>query len=183
MASITTNRARRCKNALGGVKAAFLAPYKKALRSQIIYDKVSLLKYPLTYVYQFDLISGTAFEQQQQENGGGKYFDVSLSLTFNKITVFDNLQFQKLLNKDYLMVIQDFNDNYFLLGFRNGLIAESLKTSTTQYTIDFTGMEEELAPFVNDIMFEDIVIADYENYIFQDETNFIFQDDTNYIFQ
>lgn len=183
MVDITSGRKRFCKSTIGGVKAAFLAPYRKVARSEIIYDRVSLFQFPETIIYKFDLITGTAFVQNQNEDEGGKYFDISLTLTFNKITVFDNMQFQKLLRKDYFIIIEDFNGNYFLLGFRNGLTAESLKTSTTQYTIDFSGQEVEFAPFVNEIMGTDFIIFDGDNYIFQDDTNYIFQDDTNYLFQ
>ena len=183
MVPITANRRVQCKSTIGGIKKAFLAPYKKVQRSEIIYDGVSLLGFPETFFYTFDLIQGPAFLQQQNENEGGKYFDVSLSLNFNKITAFDNLQFQKLLKKDYFLIVLDSNDNYFLLGFRNGITAESLKTTTTQFTIDFKGMEEEFAPFVNDIMGTDIITVEGLNYIFQDGNDFIFQNDTNYIFQ
>ncbi len=183
MVSVTANRKVHCKNTTGGIKAVFMAPYKKLQRSMIIYDGVSLLQFPETFFYRFDLVHGTSFLQQQNHDEGGKYFDVSLTLTFNRITAFDNLQFQKLLNKDYFLVVLDSNGNYFLLGFRNGVTAGSIKTSSTQYTIDFTGQEEELAPFVNDIMGTGIINVEGVNYIFQDDRDLIFQDDKNYIFQ
>lgn len=181
---LSANRERHCKSLLGGIRAAYLAPYKKVYRSEINYDGVSLFEFPETNVYKFDLVSGDAFEQRHTENEGGKYYEINLSLTFNKITAFDNMEFQKMLKKDYFIILQDNNGNYFLSGFRNGLTAERLEKSVTQYKIDFVGMEEEMAPFVNDIMYLDFIVVDgVENYIFQDDTNFIFQDDTNYIFQ
>lgn len=183
MASITINRPRHCKQTIGGIRSVLLAPYKNLKRSQIVYDGVSLTQFPETFFYRFDLAQGAAFVQQQNQNEGGKYFDISLSLTFNKITAFDNLQFQKLLKKDYFLVILDSNGNYFLLGFRNGVIAGGIKTNGTQYTIDFTGQEEELAPFVDDIIESGIITVEGVNYIFQDGKDYIFQDDTNYIFQ
>lgn len=183
MAFITQGRAKRCKKSLGGVKAAYLAPYKLVRRSEIEYDKVTLTQFPKTLVYKFDLVAGTVLEQRQADGDGGKYFDVGITLTFNKITAFDNVQFQKLLNKDYFMIIEDWNGNLFLLGFRNGVTARSIKTSITQYTIDLDGQEEEIAPFVTGLMGGSFIVVDGEDYIFQDDTNFIFQDDTNYIFQ
>lgn len=177
------NRKRQCKNTLGGLKNAYLAPFKKVLRSEIVYDGVSLTQFPETYVYKFELVPGHVFEQKQNVEDGGKYYDVGLMLNFNKITPFDNLQFQKLLKKDYFIVVEDNNGNFFLLGFRNGVTAARLQRTDTQYSIDFIGMEEEPAPFVTDIMNDDIIIFDGLNYIFQDDTDFIFQDDTNYIFQ
>lgn len=181
---LSANRKRVCKGLLGGIRAAFLAPYKKVYRSEINYDGVSLFEFPETNVYKFDLVSGDVFEQKHNENEGGKYYEINLTLTFNKITAFDNTQFQRMLKKDYFIILQDNNGNFFLSGFRNGLTAEKLDRSITQYKIDFVGMEEEMAPFVNDIMYEDFIVVDGNvNYIFQDDTDFIFQDDTNYIFQ
>lgn len=178
-----TNRLRKCKDSQGGIKNIYLAPYRVLQRSEITFDGASISVFPTTYVYKFELLPGSSFEQKQAENEGGKYYDVNLNVTFNKITLFDNNQFQKLLRKDYFIIVQDNNNNYFLLGFRNGITAEQLNKNITQYTIDFVGQEVEMAPFVNDIIGVDIIIADGENYIFQDDTNFIFQDDTNYIFQ
>ncbi len=180
---IQYGRARQCKDTVGGIKAAFLAPYRKVRRSEYVYDGASLLEFPETFIYKFDLVGPQSFGQDLQRADGGKYFDIKLSLTFNKITVFDNLQFQKLLRKDYFIIIQDRNNNYFLLGFHNGMRAESLKTTTTQYVIDFTGEEMEIVPFVNDLIGVNFLIYDGVNYIFQDDIDFIFQDDFNYIFQ
>lgn len=183
MVSITQNRPRYCKRNLGGIRAVYMAPYRKLLRSEITYDGVSLTQFPETLFYPFELVQGQAFTQEQVIDDGGKFFDVSLTVVFNKITPFDNLQFQKLLKKDYFLIVQDSNDNYFLLGFRNGVTAETLRTTTTQYTITFAGQEEEFAPFVNDIMGTDIITIEASNYIFQDGQNYTFQDDYNYIFQ
>jgi len=180
---ITQGRERKCKNTIGGVKAAYLAPYKKVLRSEIVYDKVSLTEFPQTFVYKFDLISGDVFNQDQNDAEGGKFFNQDIELTFNKISAFDNLQFQRMLRKDYFIVIQDNNNNYFLMGFRNGLTADSLDTSTNQqYKIKFSGMEEEFAPFCEELIGTDIIIVDGFNKVFQDDYNFVFQDDFNYIF-
>jgi len=183
MEAISAGRKRQGKKTIGGIRAVYLAPFRKVQRSQITYDGVSLTRLPTTYVYKFELAPGTSFEQKHSDSDGGKYFDIQMSLNFNKISAFDNLNFQKLLRKDYWMVIQDNNGNYFLSGFRNGLTGSSLKTTTVQYTIDFEGQETEFAPFVNDIIGTDIIIVDGDNYVFQDNNDFYFQDDQNYIFQ
>jgi len=89
-----------------------------------------------------------------------------------------------LLRKDYFLIVQDNNDNYFLAGFRNGLTAEKLEQKSNQYTINFVGQEEEFAPYVNDLMGTTfIVIGEIDDYYFQDGDNYYFQDDYNYIFQ
>jgi len=181
---ITQNRAKGCKDTIGGITNVYLAPYKKALRSEIEYDGVSLTEFPQTFVYKFELVSTDVFTQSGEEESGGKFYNQVLELTFNKISAFDNLQFQKLLRKDYFIVVQDKNNNYFLLGFRNGLICEKLDKGTDQqYKLSFTGMEEEFAPFCESLIGTDIIIVDGYNKVFQNDDNFIFQNDYNYIFQ
>lgn len=180
---ITSGRLKKCKDTIGGIKNAYLAPYKKVLRSEIIYDGISLTQFPQTFIYKFELVATDNFTQNGNENEGGKFYDQTIELTFNKISAFDNLQFQKLLKKDYFIVVEDKNGNFFLLGFRNGLIAEKLDTGTNQqYKISFSGQEVEFAPFCEDLINTDFIIVEFLNKIFQDEENFIFQDDYNYIF-
>ena len=183
MAFITQGRVRGCKNTIGGIKSIYLAPYFKVLRSEVIYDGVTITQFPETVFYKFEIAPSDAFTQTQTESEGGKYYEVSLSVNFNKISLFDNNNLQKLLRKDYFLIVEDNNFNFFLLGFRNGITAESLRVKTTQYTIDFTGQEENIAPFVTGIMGTDIIIFDGDNKVFQDGNNFIFEDNNNYIFQ
>ncbi len=181
---INGGRLKVCKDTIGGLKNVYLAPYKKVFRNEVVYDGVNLTEFPQTFVYKFELVSTDVFQQDGTEDEGGKFYDQTLEITFNKITAFDNLQFQKLLKKDYFIVVEDKNENFFLMGFRNGLFAEKLEKSTTQqYKITFKGTEEDLAPFCEQIMNTSIIIVDGYNKIFQDDTNFIFQNDFNYIFQ
>lgn len=184
MVSITQSRNRRCKNTLGGIKSAYLAPYFKIPRSEVEYDGVTITEFPETVFYEFELTGGNTYEQTQTENDGGKFFDIGLTLTFNKLSIFDNINLQKLLKKDYFIVVEDNNGNFFLLGFRNGLTADSLISGTnpSQYTLDWSGQEEEIAPIVTGIMGTGIIIFDGIDYIFQNDDNYYFQDGNNYIF-
>lgn len=180
---ITAGREMQCKNTIGGLKNAYLTPYKKINRSEIIYDGVSVTAFPETFIYKFELISSDIFTQDGTENEGGKFYNQNIGLTFNKITAFDNLNFQRLLKKDYFMVVEDHNSNFFLLGFRNGITAEKIEVGTSQqYKIDFTAQEEEIAPFCETLIGTDLIIIDSFNKVFQNDYNFIFQNDFNYIF-
>ncbi len=180
---ITASRPRKCKDTIGGIRNVYLAGYKKIPRSEITYDGVNITEFPQTFIYKFELVSTDTFEQQGDEQDGGKYYNQVLELTFNKISAFDNLQFQKMLKKDFFIVVEDNNGNFFLLGFRNGMTAEKLDTgSAQQYKITFTGMEEDKAPFCETLIGTDLIIVDGINKVFQDENNFVFQDDKNYIF-
>lgn len=181
---IIQGREIQCKTQIGGIKNAYIASYIPVTRSSITYDGISLTTFPQTFVFKFELLSGEVFQQQMNDGDGGKYYDINITLNFFKISAFDNLQFQRLLKKDWFLVIQDNNNNYFLLGFRNGLICEKLDSETNQkYSLTFTGQEEELAPFCDDLINTDLIIVDFYNKIFQEGSNFIFQDGSNNIFQ
>jgi hypothetical protein len=184
MKEITNGRNKQCKNAVGGVKSVYLAPYKKVTRSNITYNGVELTGFPQTFIYKFEMLGASTFSQSQQITDGGKSYNQSLSLNFSKISAFDNVNFSKLLKKDYFIVVEDYNDNFFLMGFRNGAESETLTISTNQtYNISFSGQEENIAPFCNNLINTSLIIFDGFNYIFNDSTNYIFQNDNNYIFQ
>ena len=182
--NINNGRDKICKNLAGGIRAVYLAPYKKVTRSNIAYDGIELTVFPQTFIYKFKMIGNTTFVQSQQENDGGKSFSQSITLNFSKISAFDNIQFSKLLRKDYFIVVEDNNNNFLLLGFRNGLECESIKTSSDQnYEIAFKGEEENFAPFCDQLINNNLIVIEGQNYIFQDNENYIFQNDNNYIFQ
>jgi hypothetical protein len=181
---ITQGRLKQFKRQIGGVKSAYIASYVPFSRSQIVYDGVSLFSFPQTFIYKFDLISGESFQQNMNDSDGGKYYDISITLNFFKISSFDNLQFQKMLRRDWYIVIQDNNNNYFLLGFRNGMTCEKLDSNTShKYSLTFTGQEEDAAPFCDELINNDFIIVDFYNKVFQNNDNFIFQNGDNYIFQ
>jgi hypothetical protein len=179
---VSAGRKKQCKNIVGGIRAIYLASFIKAKRSEIVYDKVSLTQFPQTFFYKFQSEVNSSFSQNQKENEGGKFYEQSLSLTFNKVTAFDNLNFSKFLNKEYLCVVQDRNDNYFMAGFRNGLICEKLDINNNTYTMNFEGMETELAPFCDALIGSSIVELENANRVFQNNDNYIFQDNENYKF-
>lgn len=180
MVFINSNRSIQCKNTLGGVKNAYLAPYKKVLRSQIIYDGKELTQFPQTFIYKFELVNG-GFEQSQEESDGGKFYNQRITLNFNKISIFDNINFSKLLRKDYFLVLEDRNGNFFLMGFRNGASCDKLDVNLTSYTLTFEAKEEEFAPYCSSLIGTDLVPVDYENHVFENDDNYIFENDDNYI--
>lgn len=181
---ITSGRIRQCKQQLGGLKSCYIASFVNVSRTQITYDGVSLTQFPQTFIYKFDLVAADVFEQSMSTDDGGKFYEQNISITFNKISAFDNLQFQKLLKRDWFIVVQDRNNNYFLMGFRNGVSSDKIDVGTNQqYKISFTGQEEESAPFCDELINNDLIIVDFYNNIFQNEDNFIFQNGDNYIWQ
>lgn len=182
--NIETGRLKNCKGSLGGIKSVYIAPYKKVLRSEIITDGVTITGFPVTFIYEFVLLGDLAFNQNESKNDGGKYQEISLSLNFKDVNAFDNSRFQKMLNRDYFVVILDRNGNYFLSGLQNGLTCETLKAGADNiYSLTFAGQELERAQFCEDLIGTSLIPVTSINYIFENNDNHIFENNDNQILQ
>lgn len=169
-----------CKNSITGVKRVFLTPYVKIQRSQYTYNGVRLSKFTLTYLHQFDFKTQANFNQSLEIKDGNTFFIQTLSLTFNKQTEFDNLNFQKIIKREFRIVVEMKSGDFFLMGFKNGVSADKLELSENQqYSISFKGMEEDLVPYINTLIGTDFIIYKDFNLLFQDGTNQTFQNNTN----
>jgi hypothetical protein len=182
---LTRGRKKHCKNTIGGVKALYIASYKKVNRSEILYDGVEISEFPKTFIYKFEAKKGSIFSQTQKDSDGGKSFIQKISISFNGISAFDNSLFKKMLLQDYFIVVEDYLKNFFLAGFRNGLACEKIDLSTNDiYNISFSGEEIEFAPFCSGIIGSDLIVVDFFDYYFENKTdNFFLEDKTkNFIF-
>lgn len=146
---------RKCKDSLGGLKKVYLFPYVKYSRSQIVLNGNILVTYPNTNIYEFEVETNPSVSQTQSEENGGKYFSISLSLDLTNTLGYD---FEKVLNKDYNIIIEDRNGKLRFLGNRNGLECISLnydtggsKNSFSGLKLSFEGKEENEAWFINDL--------------------------------
>lgn len=146
---------RKCKYSLGGLKKVYLFPYVKYSRSQIVLNGNILVTYPITTIYEFEVETNPSVSQTQSEENGGKYFSISLSLDLPNTLGYD---FQKVLNKDYNIIVEDRNGKLRFLGNRNGLECTSLnydtgssKNSFSGLKLSFEGKEENEAWFINDL--------------------------------
>lgn len=182
---IEQGRKKKCKGTLGGVRSVFIAPYKKVLRSQIVTNGVEVTGFPVTFIYEFVVLGDLNFTQNENQNEGGKFQEISLSLNFKGVNAFDNSRFQKMINRDYFIVILDRNGNYFLAGLNNGLSCDTLKCGSDDiYSVSFSGQEIEKAPFCNKLIEEEILIPiEKFYYIWQNNDNRIFQNNDNQILQ
>ena len=175
-------RDKVCKDSITGVKRVYIAPYVKVPRSQYTYNGVRLTNFPLTYFYKFDFNTQASFTQSLEIKEGNTFYNQSLSLTFNKASEYDNLNFQKLTKKDFRIVLEMKNGDFLLMGFKNGVTADKLETSESrQYQISFKGIEEDLSPYITTIFSNKIVVIDGLNAILQNNNNLVFQNNTNFI--
>lgn len=181
---LDNGRAKVCKETQGGFNSVFIAPYKKVLRSEIVSDGVEITGFPVTFIYEFEVLGDVAFAQNENQNEGGKFQEISLSLNFKGVNAFDNSRFQKMLNRDYFIVILDRNSNYFLAGLQNGMTCDSLKSGANDiYNVSFSGQETDRSQYCKQLIGDQLIPITTFNFIFQNNANRTFENNDNQILQ
>lgn len=171
---------RKRKDSLGGLKKVYLFPYVKYSRSQIILNDNILVTYPSTTIYEFEVETNPSVSQTQSEENGGKFFSISLSLDLPNTLGYD---FEKVLNKDYNIIIEDRNGKLRFLGNRNGLECTSLnydtgssKNSFNGLKLSFEGKEENEAWFINNLASAGFDIFGQGEFLLQENGDFLLQE-------
>lgn len=144
---------RKCKDSQGGIKHLWLFPYVQYNRSQIIVEDKVLVTFPTTDIFEVNPLTITQSEKQE-EDAGGKYWNQSIGFT---ITKFD-FEFQKLLNKDYRIIVQDNNGKYIIYGLYKGLECSKIdytsgsgKSDSNGMSFTFDGKEEKSSFFIDNL--------------------------------
>lgn len=171
---------RKCKNSLGGLKKVYLFPYVKYSRSQVVLNGNVLVTYPDTTIYEFEVETNPSVSQSQSEDNGCKYFDISFNLDLPNTLGYD---FEKVLNKDYNIIVEDRNGNLRFLGNRNGLECTSLnydtgssKNSFNGLKLSFDGKEEDEAWFINSLEDAGFSIFGEDDFLLQENNDFLLQE-------
>lgn len=109
---------------------------------------------------KYQLVRETAnFQEDIVGNiqNGTLYYDQKGTIVLNKQNVSVRNELLLMAKARLVVVIKDNNDTYRLYGRQNGLKLESGSAATgtawgdrNGYTLNFTGKENELAPFVSD---------------------------------
>ena len=153
---------RKCKDSLGGVQKIWLCKYQKYSRSQIITAYNYLVYFPDTFIYSFHSVEASAPIETQEKNEGGKFYNQSISLSFQGG---DASQMELLNYLEYRLLFLDNNGLYRIFGLYNGLESSgvtyetgSSKNSLNVFKITFTGKEEKGSFFVGDL--EDVGFID-----------------------
>ena len=151
-------RALPCKDALGGIKQIWVADWAdnlwSAVSSGTIPDSVAAL-----VLKNYDMHKNTgSFTQTVNasvENGTIFYTQV-VSCVFSKEVAADISNFQDLIKGRLAIVVQDVNDNYFVMGHTRGveLTGGSLESGVAMgdfngLKYEFTAEEAIAAPFLD----------------------------------
>lgn len=153
-----TGRSLPCRDALGGVKKVWIAPFTEDMWSDVASGEIPDSAAALTlhdFVSPKNSSSLTQTVNSSVENGTVFYTQV-LSLVLNKPVAADITEVQELGKGRLAIVVQDNNDNYFVLGHTRGceLTGGSVATGTAigdlnGFTLEFTGEEGIPAPFLD----------------------------------
>lgn len=119
---LTTGRKLPCKDSVGGIKAVYLADYGTlgALTVGSSGELTAIAGSP--DLFQFDVKGNSSLEQaitSSRENGT-TFYEQTLNLTLTKLDVATQTELTIIAKARPHVFVQDYNDNYFLVGAAHG---------------------------------------------------------------
>jgi hypothetical protein len=156
---ITLGRLEPCKNAVGGLIAAYFVNYGDA--TGFTYDAVNtdaiVTVTGSPNAYKYDLRGTNSFDQtitSSRENGT-TFFDQSLKLQLKNLTPAMHKQVKLLAYGRPLVIVEDNNNNFFLAGLQYGMevtggtiVTGAAMGDLSGYTLELKGMEKLPANFI-----------------------------------
>lgn len=159
-----TGRSRPCRNALGGVKKVWFAD---GAQGDNYWDDITLtgadagecadtqaLRDFYSYFSPKNSSSFTQTVNASIENGT-VFYGQSLTLVLNNITAADIATLENMGKGRLAIVVQDNNDNYFVMGHQNGCLLTGGSGATgaalgdlNGFTLEFTAEEFDNAPLM-----------------------------------
>lgn len=166
--SISNGRKESCKEQVGGLKNIYFINQDEACCSDVFTldadGKITAFAAMDLQLYKHELKSfNSSFEQSNEvsRENGTSFFTQTATIVLKSQDEVTHKNMLALSKTSPAAIIQDQNDNYFYLGFSN-LLDVSVSTSTgtglgdlNGYTITITGLEPELAKFVDSTIIGD----------------------------
>lgn len=154
-----------CKDALGGIKRIYIAEWEADVWT---WDAVASGEVPgvtitdaaVTEVtfYTYDMTRGSGSLNQtitSDLTAGTVFFDQVCSVTFNKAATSDIAEISNLVKGRMSVLVEDNNDNWFVMGLKNGVevTGGTAQTGTAAgdqngFTLEFSAQEVAPAPFL-----------------------------------
>ena len=152
-----TGRGVGCKDALGGIKRIYVAEWSDGLWDPIVSGEVADVTAATTF-YTYDMTRGSGSLTQTITSdlaAGTVFFDQVCSVTFNKAAATDIAEISNLVKGRMAVLVQDNNDNWFVVGHKNGVEVSggTAQTGTAAgdqngFTIEFSAQDVAPAPFL-----------------------------------
>ena len=153
-----TGRGVGCKDALGGIKRIYVAEWADGLWDPIVSGEVADVTVATTcYTYDMTRGSGSLTQTITSDLAAGTvFFDQVCSVTFNKAAATDIAEISNLVKGRMAVLVQDNNDNWFVVGHKNGVEVSggTAQTGTAAgdqngFTIEFSAQDVAPAPFLD----------------------------------
>ena len=146
-----------CKDALGGIKRIYVSEWTDGFWDDEVSGEVADATAAETF-YTYDMTRGSGSLNQTITSdlaAGTVYFDQVCSVTFNKVAAADIAEISNLVKGRMAVLVQDNNDNWFVMGHKNGVevTGGTAQTGTAAgdqngFTIEFSAQEVAPAPFL-----------------------------------
>ena len=140
---LTTGRAKACFDNIGGVKAVYFSTDALGAITYDITDTDVITTFAGTpEFFKFDLKgnANTYVETPTKDiSNGTSFFDQVLTVQFPKLDKATHKELKLLVWASPTVVVQDYNDNYFVMGLENQCDANGGSIATGGARGDFAG--------------------------------------------
>lgn len=157
--------ARECGANMGGIKAVYMANFEDVDTVTIstnVVTAITMVSSKKFYAYYFNpnTSSFTTTMQANRENGT-LYFETVLSLVFPKQDATKRVEVNALAQAGLMAIVQDSNDNCWLLGYNDPLLMTTGTAETGVNRADRNGYALELTDAQNQMPYtvDDTIIS------------------------
>ena len=159
--TLTTGRSVPCKDSVGGIKAVYFADYGTLGDltgiTETAYEVTGFGGTP--DFFKFDVKGNSSLEQKitaSRENGTA-FFEQTLNLTLTKLDLATLEELRILVIGRPHVIVQDYNDNYLLVGAYHGadctggtIVTGAAMGDLSGFTLTMAGQEKFPAFFVQE---------------------------------
>tara|TARA_R110002020_G_scaffold48945_5_gene139807 strand:+ start:60 stop:608 length:549 start_codon:yes stop_codon:yes gene_type:complete len=154
---LTRGRKEPCKDVVGGIKAVYFFNYGAITTVFDSTDSDVIEDLGTVTAFEYDVKGNSSFEQTitSSRETGTTFFEQTLSLTLHKLTVQDHKELKLLTYGRPHVVVQDYNNNAFMMGLEHGadvsggtIVTGAAMGDLSGYTLTLTGQELEPANFL-----------------------------------
>ena len=149
-----------CKDALGGIKRIYIAPWVEGMWVDIASGAVTGLSGTNTATFKtYDMNRGSGSLNQTitaSIENGTVFFDQALTANFSKLAAADITELTNVTKGRMSVLVEDNNGNWFIMGHSRGVEASGgvVQTGTASgdlngFTLEMNAQEVAAAPFLD----------------------------------
>tara|TARA_R100000541_G_scaffold5208_2_gene12668 strand:- start:2607 stop:3146 length:540 start_codon:yes stop_codon:yes gene_type:complete len=167
--ALSTGRALACKNVMGGIKAVYFADYGTLGDLTITDGEITAFGGTPAF-FEYDVKGSSGLEQtiNASRENGTVFYEQTLTLVLTKLDLLTQNELIKVIDARPYAVIEDYNNNYLLIGADNGADCNGGSITTgvaagdlTGFSITMAGQEKLPAFFVTPSVLQGAVSASF----------------------